>query len=118
MTGGNSGTGYATCKALYDFGATVYLACRSETKGREAIEAIRRGGVIGIEGMEFPSDGSKDFREDGSRVMGDEDCPEGVCGNGVKIGKGRRKGKGRLEFMEIDLADLRSVERFVDDFKR
>ena len=54
VAGGNSGTGYATCKALYDQGATIYLACRNETKGLEAIESIKKGGVLGMDGIVYP----------------------------------------------------------------
>jgi len=55
VTGGNSGTGYETCKALYHAGAKVYLACRDLEKGRKAIEDIKRGGEFGILGVTYPA---------------------------------------------------------------
>lgn len=48
ITGANSGTGYATAKAYYDRGATVYLLCRSEKRALAAIEDIKRGGDADI----------------------------------------------------------------------
>jgi len=95
VTGGNSGTGYATCKALYDRGATVYMACRSEKRAEEAINAIKNGGVYGVDGISYP------------------DKREGMNG----FGHGG-KGKGKLVSLELDLADLRSVDRCVEEFAR
>ncbi|KAK4683691.1 hypothetical protein P7C73_g6541, partial [Tremellales sp. Uapishka_1] len=86
VTGGNSGTGYATCRAMYNAGATVYLACRSIERGQQAIEDIKKGGEDGVLGMNFPE------------------------------GKVSSKGKGRLELLLLDLADLASVEAAVEDF--
>lgn len=42
VTGANSGIGLATAEALGRKGAHVILACRSETRGREALERLRR----------------------------------------------------------------------------
>jgi NAD(P)-dependent dehydrogenase (short-subunit alcohol dehydrogenase family) len=41
VTGANSGIGFEASRALAAKGATVVLACRSQDKGRAAIEAIR-----------------------------------------------------------------------------
>jgi retinol dehydrogenase 12 len=40
VTGGNTGIGLATARALAERGGRVHLACRSEQKGRAAAEAI------------------------------------------------------------------------------
>jgi NAD(P)-dependent dehydrogenase (short-subunit alcohol dehydrogenase family) len=40
ITGGNAGIGFELAKILYSKGATVYIACRSETKARAAISII------------------------------------------------------------------------------
>ncbi|KAK1924081.1 putativepod-specific dehydrogenase SAC25 [Papiliotrema laurentii] len=88
VTGGNSGTGYATCKALYEAGATVYLCCRDLTKGEKAVSDIKKGGVYGAAGLTYP-----------------ESAPA-------------RKGSGSVQCLELDLADLNSVARFAEDFKR
>ena len=68
----------------------MYMACRSAERADEAIRAIRNGEVHGMDGKTH-SDGQ----------------------NG-----GEARPKGRLESLELDLADLRSVERFADDFIR
>lgn len=41
VTGANSGLGYATTRELARHGAHVIMAVRNETKGRQAVEAIR-----------------------------------------------------------------------------
>ena len=41
VTGGNTGIGYETVKALYEKGANVTLAARDEKKAIEAIEKIK-----------------------------------------------------------------------------
>ncbi|KAF8191666.1 hypothetical protein K438DRAFT_1721189 [Mycena galopus ATCC 62051] len=68
VTGGNSGIGYETVKALLLKGATVYLAARSSSKGKAAIAELE-----------------------------------------TETGK-------RAEFLELDLADLRSVRKAAETF--
>lgn len=41
VTGANSGMGMATTKTLADEGATVIMLCRSERRGREALEKLK-----------------------------------------------------------------------------
>jgi NAD(P)-dependent dehydrogenase (short-subunit alcohol dehydrogenase family) len=43
ITGANSGVGYVSARELYRAGAKVYLACRTESKAREAIKQIGFG---------------------------------------------------------------------------
>ncbi|TQJ52932.1 short subunit dehydrogenase [Streptomyces sp. SLBN-115] len=40
VTGANSGLGYVTARELARKGARVVLACRSETRGREAVRRL------------------------------------------------------------------------------
>lgn len=44
VTGANTGLGFETALALYEMGAKVIVACRSETKGLEAIKRIEATG--------------------------------------------------------------------------
>ena len=88
VTGGNSGTGYATCKALYEAGATVYLCSRDLSRGEKAVADIKKGGIYGVTGLTYP------------------DSPPS------------RKGSGSVQCLELDLADLNSVARFAENFKR
>jgi len=46
VTGANSGVGYASCRGLAELGATVYMLCRSEERGRAAIQAMGEEGVV------------------------------------------------------------------------
>lgn len=88
MTGGNSGTGYATCKAFYEHGATVYMASRSKERANEAIKSIESGHDLGINNtvIERP-----------------------------RSGKSR---SGRLIFLKVDLTDLESIEEMVQELKQ
>ncbi|WVQ82089.1 hypothetical protein IAT38_004217 [Cryptococcus sp. DSM 104549] len=90
ITGANSGTGYATALALYNAGATVYLACRSLKRAEEAADDIRKGGDRGVWGTRFP-----DKELDGAG--------------------GKRKGK--VEVIQLDLTDLGSVEKCAEEFQ-
>ncbi|MEN0053222.1 MAG: oxidoreductase [Mucilaginibacter sp.] len=47
VTGGNTGIGYETVKALYEQGAHVVLACRDLEKGRVAANKIEQAGGTG-----------------------------------------------------------------------
>nr|XP_018262805.1 pod-specific dehydrogenase [Kwoniella dejecticola CBS 10117]OBR84963.1 pod-specific dehydrogenase [Kwoniella dejecticola CBS 10117] len=47
ITGGNSGTGYATALAFYNAGAKVYIACRNEQLANEGIKSIQKGAKKG-----------------------------------------------------------------------
>lgn len=47
VTGANTGLGFETALALFQQGAKVYVACRSEEKGIEAIDRIQASGVQG-----------------------------------------------------------------------
>jgi NAD(P)-dependent dehydrogenase (short-subunit alcohol dehydrogenase family) len=88
VTGGNSGTGYATCKAFYERGATVYMASRSADKANEAIESIKNGYDLGI-----------------SNTV-------------IKRPRAENTTPGKLVFLQVDLTDLKSVETFVQEVKQ
>ncbi|ODO04830.1 hypothetical protein I350_05440 [Cryptococcus amylolentus CBS 6273] len=92
ITGGNSGTGYATALALYNAGATVYIACRDLTRAQEAADDIVKGGDRGIWGVRYPKQGTQRSKDNGQRT------------------------KGRIEIIQLDLADLASVDKCADEF--
>ncbi|OWT40496.1 putativepod-specific dehydrogenase SAC25 [Cryptococcus neoformans Bt1] len=89
ITGGNSGTGYATALALYNAGATVYIACRDLTRAKEAAEDIKKGGERGVWGVTYPS---------------------------KELDKAGGNKKGRVEIIQLDLTDLASVEKCAEEF--
>mmetsp|Transcript_19529 Transcript_19529/g.23939 ORF Transcript_19529/g.23939 Transcript_19529/m.23939 type:complete len:418 (-) Transcript_19529:109-1362(-) len=72
ITGANSGVGHETARQLYHMGATIILACRSESRANKAIQDI---------------------------------CP---CSTNNE----------RLRFIQLDLADLSSVKKAVEEFER
>lgn len=49
VTGANSGMGMATVKALSDMGARVIMLCRSEKRGREALDKLNADGQRDLE---------------------------------------------------------------------
>jgi NAD(P)-dependent dehydrogenase (short-subunit alcohol dehydrogenase family) len=85
VTGGNSGTGYATCKAFYERGATVYMASRSADRAQEAIAKIQSG------------------------------YDSGMNNSFVQGPKSDKAASGKLIFLRVDLADLGSVEEMVQE---
>lgn len=86
ITGGNSGTGYATAKAYYDHGAKVYIACRSADRAKAAIDDIKKGGSVTLQGKM-------------------------VYQPTVENSK-----TGSVEYIQLDLADLTSVEQCAAEF--
>ncbi|KAK6909679.1 hypothetical protein I203_103700 [Kwoniella mangroviensis CBS 8507] len=86
VTGGNSGTGYATALSFYNAGAKVYIACRNEGLAKEAIENIKKGGINSLTGFTYPKD------------------------------QFRKSKNGTVEFIKLDLSDLQSVEQCAQEF--
>jgi retinol dehydrogenase 12 len=82
ITGANSGIGKELARLLYAANATVYLACRTESKARSAI---------------------KDIMETGTATATTATTPSSSSG-------------GRLEFLPLDLGDLRTVRPAVEAF--
>ncbi|KAI1316194.1 hypothetical protein EDD11_010366 [Mortierella claussenii] len=56
ITGGNTGLGYETAKALVEAGYTVVIACRSIGKGQEALDRIEAETGIKGKGSVLPLD--------------------------------------------------------------
>ncbi|KAK0185515.1 hypothetical protein F5146DRAFT_937364 [Armillaria mellea] len=54
VTGGNTGVGFETAKAILPRNAKVYIACRNETKARAAIEKLRE--ATGKDALYLPLD--------------------------------------------------------------
>ncbi|ODN76944.1 hypothetical protein L202_05510 [Cryptococcus amylolentus CBS 6039] len=127
ITGGNSGTGYATALALYNAGATVYIACRDLTRAQEAADDIVKGGDRGIWGVRYPKQGTQRSVKEKDVVtqLPIEDLA-GAGLNGLWRAKHIRgaqfekdngqRTKGRIEIIQLDLADLASVDKCADEF--
>jgi NAD(P)-dependent dehydrogenase (short-subunit alcohol dehydrogenase family) len=88
VTGGNSGTGYATCKAFYERGATVYMASRSKDRADEAIKAIESGHDLGINNTV------------------------------IQRQRAGNSKSGEIIFLKVDLTDLNSVEEMIQELKQ
>ncbi|PBK62199.1 NAD-P-binding protein [Armillaria solidipes] len=54
VTGGNTGVGFETAKAILPRNAKVYIACRNETKAKAAIEKLRE--ATGKDALYLPLD--------------------------------------------------------------
>lgn len=64
VTGGTSGIGFQTVRALHVTGADVYFTGRENQKGKEAEEELRRDGKPGkVEYMEMGLDSLRSVRE-------------------------------------------------------
>ncbi|WVN88554.1 uncharacterized protein L203_103765 [Cryptococcus depauperatus CBS 7841] len=87
ITGGNSGIGYAIALALYNAGATVYIACRNQESAQKAADDIVRGGVRDVGRTKYPKHELK-----------------------------ARERRGRVEIVYLDLADFKSIDACVVDF--
>ncbi|CAD6887971.1 unnamed protein product [Tilletia controversa] len=101
ITGANSGIGEASARMLALAGASrVYLACRSESRVREALERIR----VWL----------------GDAKKWKNDAPQAVSqGNGdadVKVDV--EEIMGRLEWLPLDLSSLESVKTASETFKK
>lgn len=92
VTGGNSGVGYETARALARGGARVVLACRDVAKGEAAATAINADVAVA--------------------------AAMGTSAAAAAAAVFARAGTPRVTCMELDLASLGSVRRFVDDFLR
>ncbi|XP_067674392.1 dehydrogenase/reductase SDR family member on chromosome X-like [Haliotis asinina] len=86
ITGGNTGLGYEAAKHIAMMGASVIIACRSQTRATQAIQRMNE---------EFNAS-----KETGT-------LPEGISQTG-SLG---------VEFMELDLASLKSTMAFIEAFK-
>ena len=79
------------------------------------MEAIKRGGVFGVGGITYPGVvGTSERKENGLHAVGGGS----ENGSGSENGNGGVCKKGRLEFLELDLADLNSVERCAEELSR
>ncbi|XP_048765177.2 dehydrogenase/reductase SDR family member on chromosome X-like isoform X3 [Ostrea edulis] len=92
ITGGNTGIGYETAKWIAMRGARVIIACRSEERAN-AVSVIKKNNAIERMQVEFKEEKSKGT----PRLCSCETLA--------------------LEFMALDLASLKSVENFIDNFK-
>lgn len=67
VTGSNTGLGFETALELYQRGAKVFVSCRNETKGLEAIERMRsisKGGELEFAQLDLSSlESVKEFSE-------------------------------------------------------
>ncbi|XP_046550354.1 retinol dehydrogenase 14-like isoform X3 [Haliotis rubra] len=86
VTGGNTGLGYEAAKHIAMMGASVVIACRSQTRATQAIQRM-----------------NEEFRA--SKEAGT--LPEGIS----------QTGSLAVDFMELDLASLKSTMAFIEAFK-
>ena len=62
VTGANRGIGLETVRGLGALGIAVVLGSRDEAKGRAAAEALRAGGIVGVEAVRFDVNRPEDHR--------------------------------------------------------
>ncbi|KAL2222494.1 hypothetical protein M432DRAFT_594639 [Thermoascus aurantiacus ATCC 26904] len=92
VTGATSGIGFELARILYAKGGKVYIAARDEGKARAAIEAI-------------VSSCASSAGNNGT-------------GNGTVTGTHEKVDGGELEYLYIDLADLRTIKPAAETLRR
>lgn len=90
VTGANSGIGFEAAKRLAARGATVVLACRSETRGQEAAACITQR-------LQQLNNGKQDAQQP---LLQRDNCAV-----------------GSVEVMQVDMGELASIVRFAARFR-
>jgi len=101
VTGANTGLGFETAASLYEQGAKVILACRSDASGREAIDKIKsksNGGELIYEKLDLSSLNS--VKEFSNKVISSESRLDLLVNNaGVMIPPAAKTDEGfELQF--------------------
>lgn len=103
VTGGNTGIGYETAKAIARMGARVIIACRSEERAKEAIEKMKKEHEQSTEKSKSGDKSLNTAEAEGKEVQ------EREPGTSHQL---------LLEYMHLDLSSLSSTVEFVVKFKQ
>ncbi|KAL2008387.1 hypothetical protein VTN00DRAFT_8369 [Thermoascus crustaceus] len=92
VTGATSGIGFELARILYRKGGKVYIAARDKGKAKVAIESILSSSPCSISGHGITRDDDEDDEKD--------------------------SGPGELEYLHLDLSDLRTVKPAAETLRR
>eukprot|EP01023_Acetabularia_acetabulum_P037679 TRINITY_DN3585_c0_g1_i1.p2 TRINITY_DN3585_c0_g1~~TRINITY_DN3585_c0_g1_i1.p2 ORF type:complete len:272 (-),score=27.36 TRINITY_DN3585_c0_g1_i1:1039-1854(-) len=106
ITGGNAGIGKATAKFLVEHGAHVIIACRSLTRGENAVKDIQKSINQNLTDKTWYNEVEHKIQDDGIAGV--------TNGN---IANKNVQNFGQIEVQQLDLCSYNSIQKFVKDFK-
>jgi NAD(P)-dependent dehydrogenase (short-subunit alcohol dehydrogenase family) len=103
ITGANKGIGYAVARQVAALGHFVYLGCRDEQKGKEAVEKLRRSGFTTVDLLVIDVSNPASVRDAASEMASRVDALD-VLINNAAIAGGQPQ-----NISQCEMANLRAL---------